>query len=133
MYDAGDELDTVTPEEVRIRWVDMMRSGLWEQSVGYLRQGHGHSYKYSALGLLCKCLVEMGLDDMNREEWGRVAPPERSCMWADLNCDADDDGMAIGGEAELIETMNDYGMPLHFIADLIDGAPVAIDLYKLGE
>lgn len=118
--DHGEELETIGPARIREEWCSLLKSGRYKQVQGALRVTGEDGDSYDALGLLCKVVVDLGVDYMTPQEWFRESPPVRICEHALLSCEHDDGGEASGGDMLTVQNLNDYGVPFDAIAEIVE-------------
>jgi hypothetical protein len=119
-------------KEIAEKWVAALRSGEYEQTVGYLQTEHGHC----CLGVLC----DLHMRETGRGEWrppgsgdsphtrcyrddlgldGEYTPPPGVREWADM----EDDPCVLAGRKrapEELVNLNDSGFSFAELADLIE-------------
>ena len=119
--EIGDDLDLITPEDVRNRWIDELRYGRHKQCIGYLRKrDENGDYSYDALGVLCLACIKIGIDDISDEEWEQVYPPKRTLLAAGISVRDDEYDGVTGSELKVIEEVNDRGDTFNQIAYLLE-------------
>lgn len=122
-------------KEIAERWVAALRSGEYEQTVGYLQTEHGHC----CLGVLCDLhMRETGLGEWRppgsgdsphtrcyRDDlgvYGEYTPPVGVRTWADMEEDPCIQVQLLNGAvtAKEIVQLNDHGFSFAQLADLIE-------------
>ena len=110
--------------DVKVRWVERLRSGGDKQGRGALRQDNA----FCCLGVLCdiyaqetgtKWVGNYDRDDGDMSFLGAVEDlPTAVCEWAGL--DTSDPYVTIDGEVNVLAVANDAGSTFAQIADLIE-------------
>lgn len=122
-------------QEIRDEWVKRLRSGDYEQGLGYLRHGEeGEASTYCCLGVLCEIAVEAGVippartgtegheEDVwlygNENERDDTGLPHSVRMWAGVTSAS---GLVIDGPVSNLVVANDSEhMSFAEIADIIE-------------
>ncbi len=129
-------------KEIGQQWVDDLRSGKYNQGIGYLCQLHNNSNDYCCLGVLAEQALKSGIVDDKRCDdvdydvdvkafnGCQSTLPAAIIKWADINPivlispEAGQEGFSIlvqrGKQRSSLDTLNDNGMSFSKIADLIE-------------
>jgi hypothetical protein len=120
-HEIGDDIVRMNAEDVRRVWSRELRLTTLLQGVGHLRKWDrdANQYRYDALGILLLVCMDLEIEDITDEEWAATSIPYRTAEMVGLKCD-EENGVAVGGEVELIERMNDRGESFSTIARAID-------------
>jgi hypothetical protein len=116
--EIGDDIADLTAHDIRAKWEEELRVTPLKQCAGYLRKWDTktNAYHYDALGILLLVCVDLGVEDINEDEWRGDTIPFRTAEMVGLRCE-DEGSRAEGGEIELIQALNDRGMGFQEIAD----------------
>ncbi len=123
----------MTPEEARVRWVEALRSGDYEQGKHELHYKVNRGQRFCCLGVACTLAaadgVELHIDETFntvRYDFQSSSLPTSVIQWLGLSgaigsfTGSFTDG-TLGGTS--LAGLNDSGMSFYRIADLIESAP----------